>query len=140
VSSADFGRAFGQRPLESDYALTRLMLETTPMSFSTPHRQQGALMALTVLKAMATPPADSGMFEIHAEEFDGFQYQDPQARPDRVLLNLFAEDRGLEFQFFLKYHGASPQVSQADINRIVRTIHEVAPYPAVKQTSLTQSR
>jgi hypothetical protein len=140
VSPAEFGRAFGQGPLESDYALTRLMLGTTPMSFSTPHRQQGALMALLVLKAMAIPPADSGIFAVHSAEFDGFQYQDPQARPDRVLMDLFSEDRGLEFHFFLKYHGASPKFSQADINRIVQTIHKVGPYPAVKQASLTQSR
>jgi hypothetical protein len=138
VSPADFRRAFGQGPVESDYALTRLMLETTPMSFRTPPRQQGPLMSLLILKAMATPPADSGIFAIHSDEFDGFQYQDPKARPDSVLMNLFAEDRSLEFQFLLKYHGASPGVSQADINRIARTIHKVAPYPSIKRASLTQ--
>lgn len=138
VSPADFKRAFGQAPVESDYALTRLIMETTPMSFRTPQRQQGPLMSLLVLKAMATPPADSGMFAVHTGEFDGFQYQDPQARPDRVTISLFADDRGVWFQFFLKYHGAAPKVSQADINRIVRTIHKVAPYPSVKQASLTR--
>lgn len=140
VSPEQFRRAFGEGALASDYTLTRLMLETTPMSFHTPPRQQGPLMSLLVLKAMATPPADSGMFAIHTEGFDGFQYQDPRARPDSVLMNLFAEDRGLEFQLFLNYHGASPDVSQADINRIVRTIHKVGPYPSVKQASLTQPR
>jgi hypothetical protein len=141
MSSDNFRRAFGDGPLESDYALTSLMLETTPdtMSVRTPHRQQGPLMAMLVLKGIATPPADSGMFAIHTEEFDGFQYQDPQASPKWVLMDLFAADRGLEFQFFLHYHGASPQVSQADINRIVRTVHKVAPYPVLKQASLTPS-
>lgn len=140
VRSDNFRRAFGERALESDYALTRLMLGTTPdsMSFRTPH-QQGPIMALLVLKAMATPAADSGMFAIHTEEFDGFQYQDPQASPQWVLMDLFAADRGLEFQFFLHYHGASAHVSQADINRIVRTVHTVAPYSPLKQASLTPS-
>ncbi len=96
-------------------------------------------MAMLVLKAMATPPADSGIFAIHNDEFAGFQYQDPHANPKSVLLDLFAEDRGLEFQFFLNYHGASPHVSQADINRIVRTVHKVVPYGALKQASLTPS-
>jgi hypothetical protein len=143
VSPESFGRAFGDSALQSDYALWRTILETTPdaLNVRTPHRQQGPLVALLVLKAMATPRADSGMFSIHEDGFDGFQYQDPQSktRPDWVLMDLFAADRGLEFQFFLNYHGASPHVSQADINRIVRTVHKVAPYTPLKQASLTPS-
>jgi hypothetical protein len=137
MKSENFRRAFGDSALESDYGLTRLMLETTPdaITVRTPHGRQGPLMAMLVLKAMAMPRADSGMFSIHTRDFDGFQYQDPQARPDWVLTDLFAADRGLEFQFFLKYKGASTHVSQADINRIMRTIHKVGPYPAIEQAS-----
>ena len=97
-------------------------------------------MAMLVLKAMATPPADSGIFAIHADEFDGFQYQDPHARPKSVLMDLFAEDRGLEFIFLSSHKDASSPISQADINRIVRTIHRVGPYPAIKQANITQQR
>ena len=141
MSSDDFRRAFGEGALASDYALTRRMLETTPdtISILSPHRQQGPLMAMLILKGIATPPADSGMFAIHTREFDGFQYQDPQASPKCVLMDLFAADRGLEFQFFLHHHGASPHVSQADINRIVQTVHKVGPYSPLEQASLTPS-
>jgi len=141
ISSETFRRAFGDNALESDYALTRHMLETTPetISIRTPHLQQGPLMAMLVLKGIATPPADSGMFAIHTGEFDGFQYQDPHASPKWVLMDLFAADRGLEFQFFLHYHGASPHVSQADINRILRTVHKVALYSPLIKASLTPS-
>jgi len=141
VSPENFRRAFGDSVLQSDYALTSLMLGTTPdeINFRTPHRYQASKMAMLVLKAMATPRADSGMFSIHTEQFDGFQYQDPQRMPDWVLLDLFASDRGLEFQFFLNYHGASPHVSQADINRVVRTVHKISPYSPLKNTSLKQS-
>jgi hypothetical protein len=141
MNSDDFRRAFGEGVLASDYALTRLMLETTPdtISIRTPHRLQGPLMAMLILKGITTPPADSGMFAIHITEFDGFQYQDPQASPKWVLMDLFAADRGLEFQFFLHYQGASPHVSQADINRIVRTVHKVGPYSTLEQASLTPS-
>jgi len=142
VSPAVFRQAYGESAVRSDYALWRLILETTPeaMTLGTPHRRQGAIMAMLVLKAMATPPADSGIFAIHADEFDGFQYQDPHARPKSVLMDLFAQDRGLEFIFLSRYKDASPPISQADINRIVRTIHKVGPYPAVKQASITQQR
>ena len=137
MSPETFRRAFGDDALESDYALTSLMLETRPMSFHTPHDQQGPLMARLLLKAIATPAADSGMFAIRTQEFKGFQYQDPEASPKWVLLDLFAADRGLEFQFFLHDHGAPPRVSQADINRVVRTVHKTGPFSAAKQITLT---
>lgn len=142
VNPTVFRQAYGESAVRSDYALWRLILETTPeaMPLGTPHRRQGAIMAMLVLKATATPPADSGIFAIHSDEFDGFQYQDPHARPKSVLMDLFAQDRGLEFIFLSSHKDASPPISQADINRIVRTIHKVGPYPAVKQVSLTQQR
>lgn len=139
MKSEGFRRAFGDSVVASDYELTRRMLETTPDAINArAHDRQGPLIAMLVLKAMSTPPADSGIFVIHTDEFDGFQYEDPRARPNRILMTLFAADRGLEFQFFLKYQGASVNVSQADINRIVQTVHKVAPY--TPPGSLTQSR
>lgn len=142
VSPAVFRQAYGESAVQSDYALWRLILETTPeeMTLGTPHRLQGAIMAMLVLKAMATPPADSGIFAVRSDGFDGFQYQDPHARPKSILMDLFAEDRGLEFIFLSSNKDALPSISQPDINRIVRTIHKVGPYPSVKQVSITQQR
>jgi hypothetical protein len=138
-TSADKLRlAYGNEAAESDYALTRLMLETTPSAITArnSHSRGGTILAMLVLKAIATPPSSSGMFSIHTPEFDGFQYEDPQAKPNRVIMVLFAPDRGLEFQFFLKYKGASPHIAQADINRIIKTLHTVGPYLPPKQASL----
>lgn len=142
VSPTSFRQAFGESAVRSDYAMWRLILETTPdaMTLRTPRRRQGAIMAMLVLKAMAKPPADSGIFAIHSDEFDGFQYQDPRARPKSVLMDLFAQDRGLEFVLLSSEKDASPHLSQADINRIVRTVHKVGPYPAIEQVSVTQPR
>jgi hypothetical protein len=142
VNREKFRRAYGDRPAESDYALTRLMLETTPGSvraFSS-HRAQGPMMSLLVLKAMGTPRADTGIFSIHSAEFDGFQYEDPAAGSSPVVMNLFADDRGLEFGFFLKVNGASAHLSQPEINRIVQTLHKVGPYPQPKQASAVASK
>jgi hypothetical protein len=141
MRSESFRRAFGDSAVASDYGLTRLMLETTPDAITAQdHDRQGPLMAMLVLKAMGTPPADSGIFAIHNDEFDGFQYGDPLARPNEILMSLFAADRGLEFTFFLKYQGASANVSQADINRIVRTIHKVGPYSPNSPTNQASAR
>jgi hypothetical protein len=142
VNPAVFRAVYGESAVESDYALWRLILETTPdaMTVFTPHRRQGAVMAMLALKAMATPAAGSGIFAIHSGEFDGFQYQDPHARPKSILMDLFAQDRGVEFIFLSSYKDTSPPISQADINRIVRTIHKAGPYPAAKQASVAQQR
>lgn len=133
-----FRLLFGNRAVESDYALTRLMLETTPESVSVfqSHRYQGPMMSLLVLKAWATPAADTGIFSIHASEFDGFQYEDPTAGSRMIVMYLFSEDRGLEFQFHPKYKGASAHLSQSDINRIVQTLHKVGPYSPLKRASV----
>lgn len=142
VNREAFRRAFGDSAVESDYGLTRLMLETTPdsVSFFRAHRYQGPMMSLLVLKAMGTPKADTGIFSIHTSEFDGFQYEDPNAASGLIVMNLFSGDRGLEFQFAPKYNGASAHVSQPDINRIVQTIHKVGPYPPLKQTNPASPR
>lgn len=137
-----FRRVFGNPAVESDYALTQLMLGTTPDSVGVfrAHRYQGPMMSLLVLKAMGTPAAHTGIFSIHTSEFGGFQYQDPAATPGMIVMNLFSEDRGLEFQFHLKYKGASVHVSQADINRIVQTLHKVARYAPLEQISIAGTR
>jgi len=43
------------------------------------------------------------MFLLHTDEFDGFQYEDPTQQPKRALVDLFAQDRSLEFTFLLNY-------------------------------------
>jgi hypothetical protein len=40
------------------------------------------------------------------------------------------------FHFFLKEQGASPEVSQAAINRVIRTVHRTSVHSAVKDASL----
>jgi hypothetical protein len=79
---------------------------------------------MLVVESIATPPAYSGMFLLHTDEFDGFQYEDPTLHPKRVLVDLFGQDQSLEFTFLLNYEGASPNVSQADINRVIQTVHK----------------
>jgi hypothetical protein len=113
IAPESFRRVFGDEALQSDYALTRLMLETTPdkITLRTPRQDAAGKLVMLVVKGIATPPADSGILSIHTDEFEGFQYEDPQLRPKRVVANLFASDQTLEFIFFLNYEGASPHLS-----------------------------
>ena len=79
---------------------------------------------MLVVKSIATPQADSGIFFVHTDGFDGFQYENPALHPKRVLVDLFSPDQSLEFTFLLNYQGASPKISQADINRIIQTVRK----------------
>ena len=79
------------------------------------------------------------MFLLHTDEFDGFQYEDPTQHPKRVLVDLFAQDQSLEFTFLLNYEGASPNVSQADINRVIQTAHKEEIRPGFTKASLADA-
>jgi hypothetical protein len=135
----EFQQTFGNEALQSDYALTRLMLQTTPnkITLGTSHKDASATLAMLVVKAIATPAADSGMFFVHTDQFDGFQYENPALHPKHVLVDLFSPDQSLEFAFLLNDQGASPKISQADINRIIHTVRKEGNFPEPhKLTSL----
>lgn len=126
LTADDFQQAFGNEALQSDYAFTRLMLQTTPnkITLGTSRKEASATLAMLVVKGIATPAADSGMFFVHTDQFDGFQYENPALHPRRVLVDLFSTDQSLEFAFLLSYQGASPRISQAEINRIIQTVRK----------------
>ena len=89
--------------MQLDFALTRLMLETTPnkITLRTGPKDASATLSMLIVKSLATPPANSGMFLLHSNEFDGFQYEDPTLHPKWVLVDLFAPNLSLEFAFLL---------------------------------------
>ena len=142
ITPEDFRQVYGDDALQSDYALTRLMLETTPnkITIRTRPKDASATLAMLIVKSLAIPPADSGMFLLHSDEFDGFQYEDPTLHPKRVLVDLFAPNLSLEFVFLLNHEGASPHLSQSDINRVVQTVHKERTSPAFANASLANPK
>lgn len=132
ITPDDFEQTFGTEALQSDYALTRLMLETSPnkITLGTGRKDGTTTLAMLVVKGIATPQADSGIFFVHTDRFDGFQYENPALHPKRVLVDLFSSDQSLEFAFLLNYQGASARISQADINRIIQTVHKEGTSPS----------
>lgn len=66
MSAENIRRAYGDSASKSDYALTRVMLGTTPdaITVRNSHRNGPLIMAMLVVKAIATPRADSGMFSM----------------------------------------------------------------------------
>jgi hypothetical protein len=81
---------------------------------------------LLLIKAIAPPNDDSGVFDIQTSGFRGFQFNDPQSRPKMVVDDLYSTDGGVELIFFLKNDASEPSISQAEINRVVQSVHKTS--------------
>ncbi|MFZ0816340.1 MAG: hypothetical protein WAM78_12525, partial [Candidatus Sulfotelmatobacter sp.] len=83
------------------------------------------------------PPkvAESGIFNLQTGEYRGFQEGDPRARPSMVNVELFANNGGIGIFFALDKYRNSAGLSQAEINRIVKSLRKV---PAVEVASSTR--
>jgi hypothetical protein len=138
IAPETFRQIYGDEALKSDYVFHRIMLETTPYKITPFISQRAAISAamLLLMKGISAPRgADSGIFAIRTAEFAGFQYGRP-ATPAVVNVELFADSGSLDFIFGQKVNG-STVISQADINRILQTLHKI-PAGKVANTSLSR--
>ena len=127
IDRETFGKLYGDEALWSDYNFQRLILETTPDKVALFSRRRTAVSQglLLFVKAISVPgDPNSGIFAIQGKEFKGFQYGVPQNPPKRLVVQLFPDNGHLDFVFGQKKDGPTI-ISQADINRIVQTIHKV---------------
>lgn len=127
IDQKSLGQLLGDEAIQSDYAFKRAILDTTPAKFSllTPKRlaiQQGMFFTM---KASTLPPgAESGVFSLSTNEFKGFQYGRPQNPPKHLSVELFKSDGHVDILFGQKLNGTTT-ISQADVNRVVQSIHKV---------------
>lgn len=130
-----FRRAYGDDAFHSDYSFYTLLLAVTPSKI-TPFistEEASRDTSLLLLKAIAVPEADSGVFFIRAADCEGFQFGDPKKAPPKVRDDLFADEGGIEFIFFVKERGSVPTISQAEINRVLQNVRKV---PDVRSAAL----
>jgi len=118
-------RMYGDEALQSDSALYRTILETTPdkiIPFMS--RQDAASRAiLLIVKGTIMPKGiESGVFAVTAGEFCGFQFGRPQNQFGEVSVRLFSDSSSLNFIFNQK-PGSPAVISQSDINRILNSLH-----------------
>jgi hypothetical protein len=138
LDQGNFQRIYGDGVLKSDYSLMRLILETTPnrITISGTKETDVSQQMLLIVKAVCVPgDPDSGIFDMSGKKFKGFQYGRPQSPPKHVNVELFPEDGHLDLFFEQKKNG-SVAISQADINRVVQTIHKVPAEVAANLDSL----
>jgi hypothetical protein len=122
-------QVFGNESVQSDYAFQRAILETTPGKFSVLIAKRRAIQLGTLFEMKATtlrPGAESGVFSIRTKEFEGFQYGRPQSPSNRLSVELFASDGHADTIFGQKLN-RSIAISQADVNRMVQSIHKTDP-------------
>lgn len=131
-----FRQLYGDEAFESDYGLHKKILQITPSEI-TPfisRRQAVVGTTLLVIKAITMPKADSGIFVIQTQDLRGFQFESPQGRPSRITDELYSSDGGIDLIFFQKGAGSAPSISQAEINRVIQSVHKVPAQAAASNT------
>jgi hypothetical protein len=136
-----FRQLYGDAAFESDYGFHKIMLQMTPSEITplVSRRQAAAGAMLLLIKAISMPRADSGIFSIQTPDSQGFQFQSPQSRPFKITDELYSNDGGVDVMFFQKAGGSAPGISQAEINRVIQSIHKV-PAQTVASNSGEQER
>jgi hypothetical protein len=128
LDAQDFRHLVGDEAFESDYSFHKKMLQTKPSDITpfVSRREAARGMMLLLLKATSMPKADSGIFSIRTAGFDGFQFESPDARPFRITDELYSDTGGIDVMFLQKAGGSAPAISQAEINRVIQSIHKTA--------------
>jgi hypothetical protein len=140
LSPQAFRQIYGDAAL-SDYGFNKIMLQMTPSEITpfVSERQATTGQMLLVIKGISIPKADSGIFSIQTPEFQGFQFESPQSRPFKIEDYLYSNEGGIDVMFLQKAGGNAPNISQAEINRVIQGIHKV-PAQTVRSNQGEQER
>lgn len=141
MSPQDFEAKFGYEVTRSDYEFLNRLYEFTPkkmnywaLSSSVHYRE----CLLLMIKSTSLLPwaADSGIFTIRNQSYAGFQQGNPQARPTGFVVDLYSDEGGIEFILNQKDYQNPAGVSQAEINRLIQSLHKIqggAPVAGLRQ-------
>lgn len=119
---------YGEGVLQSDYSLKQQILEATPerVGLLTPRNEAVESAMLLLIKGIMMPSgAESGIYQIRAGDFRGFQFGDPRSRPKSIDLEIYNQDGGLGFIFTQRQTTSDPAITQAQINRIIQSLQRL---------------
>jgi hypothetical protein len=123
----DVKNVFGEEATRSKYALRSKILHLTPQDlhiFSTRREMVGNSLLL-LLKSIWTKRIKGGLYSFETPWVRGFQEGGP-AQDDMVIIEAFdPQDREIEL-YVGSEKGAVQRPSQADINRILYSLHPVS--------------
>lgn len=118
---------YGGEVLQSDYLLKQRIFEVTPekVGLLTPRKEAvGSAMLLLIKGIMMPSGAESGIYQIRAGDFRGFQFGDPRTRPRSIDLEIYNQDGGLGFIFSQPQNTSDTAVTQAEINRVIQSVRK----------------
>jgi hypothetical protein len=136
-----FRKIYGDEALQSDYSFQRLILEITPDKITVLSTRKTAVSQalLLAVKAICVPgDPNSGIFTVQGKEFKGFQYGRPQSPPKHLNVELFSGGGHLDLFFDQKRNGPIV-ISQADINRVLQTMHKLPAEVAARDEDVHSS-
>jgi hypothetical protein len=115
---------FGPETVRTNYIFQKTMLELTPARMKPwMDRQEAARTSfLLLIKGVSSVGGETGIFNIEANGWKGFQFDDPTNRPKKITLELYdSQDRHIEI-IFGPGKTADAAIFQADINRVIWTL------------------
>lgn len=123
-----FAAAFGPEAVDSDYEFTKRVMEFSPdrmhhWSLGPPIHAQEQVLLITK-SILPAKSAESGIFNVHNDTYQGFQQGNPEAqsaKKDGIILTLYATDDTFEVVFAQKE--STHSISQPEINRIIQSLH-----------------
>jgi hypothetical protein len=78
-------------------------------------------------------PAETGIFNLQSQGYNGFQFGDPRSRPDVLQLRLYSDDGRVEIKFSQGGYDEPTGVTQPEINRMVQSLHKTASATPIAQ-------
>jgi len=123
-----FAATLGPEAIGSEYSLEKAIYAVTPhdINLSTPSNRAFGLRMVLLIKAIMAPTTDWATYNVKSKEFRGFQLGDPVRRPRQMSVDLFAaDDTKFDFLFGRESPGRAPAITQAEINRIIQSVHRV---------------
>lgn len=128
-----FKAMYGPEVLRSDYTLHKAIFETTPSQINlfTPANRAAGLSMVVLIKSVMLPTTDWAIYKVQSQKFRGFQLGDPIRRPNKMCLELYADDAHFEINIEQNATSPGPGISQAELNRIIQTFHK-APHTDAK--------
>jgi hypothetical protein len=118
---------YGENVFQSDYSLKEMILEVTPnkVGLLTPRKEAVGSAMLLVIKGIMMPRGgESGIYRVRTGDFRGFQFGDPRNRLRSLTVEIYDGDGGLGFIFAQRENGSEPPITQAEINRVIRSVRK----------------
>ena len=114
----------GAKAIQSDFALTKAILEATPKNLRpwTSRREAMQISTLLNIKSSIIYDGGTGIFMVGTVDWSGYQFDDPARNPKHIRLELYGpQDRYLQIIFTVK-KDSTVRITQKDLNRVLTTL------------------